>query len=158
MKRILLIDNGYLDKLMKVRLDYRKIAEYFDCERVIVYDCVDTDSPRARLIEAIRHIPGFTVKLGRMQYQSNDNTIRIQKMVDVMLALDIVKASHKFDSIVVLTGDMDFVPAFDEARHNLCEVILAHMNGVDRELREAANQSVLFDLKAQEKCKYVEER
>jgi uncharacterized LabA/DUF88 family protein len=152
-KRILLIDNGYLDKNMSIRLDYRKVADHFGCEQAIVYDCVDHDSPRAKFIEALKHLPGFSVKLGRLQFTSNDTTVRVQKMVDVMLALDIVKSSQRFDGVVVLTGDMDFVPAFLEAQHNMCEVTLVHITRVDYELTEASNRIVLFDTKLQDKCR-----
>ena len=156
MKRILLIDNGYLDKLMHFRLDYRKIADHFQCPQCIVYDCVNPDSTRARFIDALRYLPGFTVKLGKLQqppHSNGDYVPPVQKMVDVMLALDIVKASNRFDNVIVLTGDLDFVPAFDAARENMCEVTLVHINRVDQELLMAASSVVMFDLKLQEKCK-----
>ena len=162
MKRILLIDNAYLEHIASMRLDYRKVAEHFEVEQTIVYDCVQDGSTKARFIDALRYLPGFTVKLGKIQehpsgsYHTTNPGVYVppvQKMVDVMLALDIVKASQRFDNVIVLTGDCDFVPAFQEAQNNLCMVTLVHMDKVDQELVMAANQTVLFGLKIQEKCR-----
>ncbi len=61
-----------------------------------------------------------------------------QKGVDLRIGLDIARLSLRslVQTIVVVTGDSDFVPAFKFARREGVRVILRHMNhGVKKELR-----------------------
>lgn len=61
-----------------------------------------------------------------------------QKGVDLRIGLDIARLSLKqlVQTIVVCTGDSDFIPAFKFARREGIRVILAHMgHGVKRELK-----------------------
>lgn len=71
-----------------------------------------------------------------------------QKGVDLRIGLDIARLSMGglVSSIVVVTGDSDFVPAFKFARREGVRVILSHMgHGVKRELK-AHTDIVLEDL------------
>ncbi|EDM72950.1 hypothetical protein RAZWK3B_01980 [Roseobacter sp. AzwK-3b] len=61
-----------------------------------------------------------------------------QKGVDLRIGLDIDRLSLRqmVRTIVVVTGDSDFIPAFKFARREGVRVILAHMDhGVKRELK-----------------------
>lgn len=61
-----------------------------------------------------------------------------QKGVDLRIGLDIARLSLRqlVRTIVVVTGDSDFIPAFKFARREGIRVILAHMgHGVKRELK-----------------------
>lgn len=61
-----------------------------------------------------------------------------QKGVDLRIGLDIARLSLRqmVRTIVVVTGDSDFIPAFKFARREGVRVILAHMeHGVKRELK-----------------------
>lgn len=61
-----------------------------------------------------------------------------QKGVDLRIGLDIARLSLRqlVRTIVVVTGDSDFVPAFKFARREGIRVILRHMNhGVKKDLR-----------------------
>lgn len=61
-----------------------------------------------------------------------------QRGVDLRIGLDIARLSLRglVRTIVVVTGDSDFIPAFKFARREGVRVILAHMDhGVKRELR-----------------------
>ena len=61
-----------------------------------------------------------------------------QKGVDLRIGLDIARLSLRemVRTIVVVTGDSDFIPAFKFARREGVRVILAHMgHGVKTELK-----------------------
>jgi len=61
-----------------------------------------------------------------------------QKGVDLRIGLDIARLSlrNMVSTIVVCTGDSDFIPAFKFARREGVRVLLAHMgHGVKRELK-----------------------
>lgn len=61
-----------------------------------------------------------------------------QKGVDLRIGLDIARLSLRglVRTIVVVTGDSDFIPAFKFARREGVRVVLAHMgHGVKRELK-----------------------
>lgn len=66
-----------------------------------------------------------------------------QKGVDLRIALDISRLALRgiADTLVVVTGDGDFVPAFKFARREGLRIYLAHMNhGVTRELKVHADR------------------
>ena len=71
--------------------------------------------------------------------QENDFVLDIeQKGVDLRIGLDIARLSLRglVRTVVVVTGDSDFIPAFKFARREGVRVMLAHMgHGVKRELK-----------------------
>jgi len=77
--------------------------------------------------------------LGKRHLAANDFIPDIeQKGVDLRIGLDIARLSLRqlVRTIVVVTGDSDFIPAFKFARREGIRVILAHMgHGVKRELK-----------------------
>ncbi|MCU0912264.1 MAG: NYN domain-containing protein [Rhodobacteraceae bacterium] len=78
-------------------------------------------------------------ELGRRPLQADDLVMDIeQKGVDLRIGLDIARLSLKqlVQTIVVVTGDSDLVPAFKFARREGVRVVLSHMgHGVKRDLR-----------------------
>lgn len=61
-----------------------------------------------------------------------------QKGVDLRIALDIARLSLRgiVDTLVIVTGDSDFIPAFKFARREGLRIFLDHMrHGVKRELK-----------------------
>lgn len=77
--------------------------------------------------------------LGQRKLEESDFSPDIeQKGVDLRIGLDIARLSltRTVRTIVVVTGDSDFIPAFKFARREGVRVVLAHMqHGVKRDLR-----------------------
>lgn len=77
--------------------------------------------------------------LGQRYLGSDDFALDIeQKGVDLRIGLDIARLSLRglVQTIVVVTGDSDFIPAFKFARREGVRILLAHMgHGVKRELK-----------------------
>jgi len=73
-----------------------------------------------RFVAALEREPRFQVKLGRLaRREGNQGAIRFeQKMVDILLAVDLVQLSvdHQIQRAVILANDSDFVPAIEIAR------------------------------------------
>jgi uncharacterized LabA/DUF88 family protein len=65
----------------------------------------------------------FEIKLGRLEKRGNDFE---QKMVDVLLSIDLVElsAKSKIETAILVAGDSDFVPAVQKAKDNGVRVIL----------------------------------
>jgi len=64
------------------------------------------------------------VRLGRTEKRGP--TVFTQKMVDVLLSIDLVElsAKSKINVAILLAGDSDFVPAIQKAKNNGAKVIL----------------------------------
>jgi uncharacterized LabA/DUF88 family protein len=65
----------------------------------------------------------FEIKLGRLEKRGESFE---QKMVDVLLSIDLVElsAKSKIDTAILIAGDSDFVPAVKKAKDNGVRVIL----------------------------------
>ena len=63
------------------------------------------------------------VRLGRTEKRDKDFK---QKMVDVLLSIDLVElsAKSKINTAILIAGDSDFVPAIQKAKNNSAKVIL----------------------------------
>lgn len=133
------IDGGYFSKVLKTifnspRIDYEKVSDILcgnDCERLrtYYYDCMPyQDSPPSpqqrsrysahdRFIFNIKRLNRFEVKLGKLIYIPSSSEY-IQKRVDVLLSVDLVRMSwdHQIEKAVLVTGDSDFVPAIQAAK------------------------------------------
>lgn len=130
------IDGAYLAKVLKsefgeTHIDFEKFSNLLCKEaerlRTYYYNCMPYQSspptPEERkrysamdkFIYTIRRLPRFEVRLGRL---SNIRGKYIQKRVDVMLAVDLVRMSwgKQIHRGVLVTGDSDFVPAIKAAR------------------------------------------
>lgn len=72
-------------------------------------------SEMQRFVSNLNKLPRFEVKLGKLQLIGNQFK---QKMVDVLMSLDIVDmcSNKKISHAVIVAGDSDFVPAIKKAK------------------------------------------
>ncbi len=179
-RALLLIDGGYLDFLQRSfgspRLDYGRMAaaicEHFDSRllRCVYFNCLPylSQSPTPEEQEAYRKKEGFyqrlqklerfEVKLGRLAYRGMDESsgkpVLEQKQVDVLLAIEMVYASARrsVDTIILLSGDGDFLPAVELVKREGLTFGLAHgpRSGsqltVQEDLWEAADLRLTLDM------------
>jgi len=147
-KTMVCIDNGYLSKVLQghgmqgisnkklVSIIAKKsfIKDYF----VFLYDCMPYQSKSPTPEERERYAKkdkffsrmrknGFTVRLGRLQKIGNHFT---QKKVDTLWTADIAKMAFrkKMDTIIIITGDSDFVPGVEVAQELGIHTILWYSN------------------------------
>jgi len=135
------IDGGYARKVLEQfsnpRVCYFKFSEYVAAGqerlRTYYYDCapyvsspptVEQKTRKAgfdRFVAALELQSRFQVRLGRLARRVDHNgEIRFeQKMVDILLAVDLVQLSvgHQIQRAVLLAKDSDFVPAIQIARN-----------------------------------------
>jgi len=135
-KAVVLIDGGYLAHLLKEvfgepKKDFEDLSEKL-CEnverlRTYYYYCMPYQSSPPteeekeryaaadRFIYSLKKIPRFEVRLGKL---SRRGTEFVQKRVDVLLSVDLVRMSwgRQIDRAILITGDSDFVPAVQAAK------------------------------------------
>jgi uncharacterized LabA/DUF88 family protein len=143
-KTVLFIDGGYLAKVSKSfgmpKMDFLAFSDMLckgsddngnDRLRTYYYYCMPFQSspPSAeersrydradRFIKSLTKLPKFEVRLGRFQKIQNGSAAEyIQKGIDVMLAVDLVKMSwsKQIDRAVLLAADSDFIYAVQTAK------------------------------------------
>jgi uncharacterized LabA/DUF88 family protein len=94
------------------------------------YD-MEASGKKEAFFRALEHIPRYTVKRGVIAFRGKGEdgiTNFKEKMVDVLLALDIAKLSIKkqVSHIALITGDADYVPAVQLAKDEGVIVWLFH--------------------------------
>ena len=146
------IDAGYLDKVLhydheNARIDLsklaREMAEPDQLLRAYYYNCLPyqgnppTDEEKSRyasmhrFIIALRNLPRFEVRLGRLAYRGDDsegNPIFVQKRVDCMVGVDIALLAGKrtITNVLLFSGDSDLIPAVEAAKPEGVLVSLWH--------------------------------
>lgn len=165
------IDGGYARKVLEQfgnpRISYLKLSEhvagsqerlrtyYYDCSPYVSSPPTAREKTRKagfdRFVAALERQSRFQVKLGRLaRHESSDGTIRFeQKMVDILLAVDLVQLSvgHQIQRAVLLASDSDFVPAIQIAR-NAGTVVELYYHIPPRphtELMNACDDRILID-------------
>jgi len=142
------LDGGYFSKVLKYafdepNLDYEKFSDLI-CEgderlRTYYYDCMPYQSSpptnkekqmyaqKDKFIYNIRRLRRFEVRLGKLIYIPSAKDF-IQKRVDVLLSVDLVRMSwdHQISKAVLVTGDSDFVPAVQAAKDAGVLTVLYH--------------------------------
>jgi len=136
-KGAIFIDGGYLGKVLKnhfsePRVDYLKLSNKI-CEdlnvsrlRTYFYDCMPVirennerdkrkHAEKQKFISKIQRLPRFEVKKGKLQIIGGEFK---QKMVDVLMSLDIVDMcfDKQIHHAILVAGDADFVPAIKKAK------------------------------------------
>lgn len=136
-KGAVFIDGGYLGKVLKnhfgePRVDYLKLSNKI-CEdlevsrlRSYFYDCMPVTrknnerdkrkyAEKQKFISKIQRLPRFEIKTGKLQIIGGEFK---QKMVDVLMSLDIVDMcfDKQIDHAILVAGDADFVPAIKKAK------------------------------------------
>ncbi len=139
-KTVLFIDAGYLAKISKSfgqpKIDFLTLSEVLcndddDRLRTYYYYCMPFQgSPPSieesnryknaeKFVKSLTKLSKFEVRLGRFQKIQTESSIEyIQKGIDVMLAVDLVKMSwsKQIDRAIILAADSDFVYAVQTAK------------------------------------------
>jgi len=100
-----------------------------------------------RFHAALRRLPRFEVKLGRVAYRGNDfegKPIYEQKRVDLLLGMDLILHSVKrtVDEVFLVTGDSDFIPAIQAAKTEGVITYLVYSGTVYQDLFDAADERI----------------
>ena len=136
------IDGGYARKVLEQfsnpRISYLKFSQqvaagqerlrtyYYDCAPYVSSPPTPEEKTRKagfdRFVSALELQSRFQVRLGRLAKRGElaDGTPRFeQKMVDILLAVDLVQLAvgHQIQRAVLLAKDSDFVPAIQIARN-----------------------------------------
>jgi uncharacterized LabA/DUF88 family protein len=136
-KAAVFIDGGYLNKILKhqfeqPRLDYAKLCNkicrdldvtrlrtyFYHCLPIVRNRNIRDEKRHAdmqQFITKLKRLPRFDVKLGRLQLIGGQFK---QKMVDVLMSLDIVNMcfSKQVHHALLIAGDSDFIPAVRKAK------------------------------------------
>ncbi|MCK4960092.1 MAG: NYN domain-containing protein [Planctomycetes bacterium] len=170
-KYAVFIDGGYIKTVLSgfgnPDFDYfafsESVAEDDKRLRTYYYDCAPYVSQppsekqkqmKARFDKfqcALKRFPRFEVRLGRLNRRRTGSETRYeQKMVDVLLTIDLVKLSVEkvIQRAVIITNDADFVPAIKVARD--AGVIVKLYRGVkdhNAALMEACDEWAYIDKK-----------
>lgn len=135
-RSVIFLDGAYLAKILKSefgepRVDFLKLSNKL-CEgterlRTCYYWCMpyqsnpptpeerDRYSKADKFMNSLRRLPRFEIRPGKLSRQSGEF---VQKRVDILLAVDLVRMSwgKQIGTAVLLTGDSDFVPAVEAAK------------------------------------------
>jgi uncharacterized LabA/DUF88 family protein len=181
------IDGGYVDKLLRhefsnAKISYerfvREIADQIrpdlDILRTYYYHCepYKSDPPTTEeskrfgamqnFLDALRRLPRFEVRLGRLARRTiKKQEYRFeQKMVDVLLSVDLVRLSarDKISHAAIVAGDSDFVPAIKVARDEGVSIWLFHGQKIHNELWETVDERRRITAKMIDKARWVEKR
>lgn len=166
------IDGAYLDFMLRdefqgVRIDYERLsaemAGPLELLRTYYYHCapyqsaVPTQEERDRKAKfdrfhhALRTIPRYEVRLGKLEYRGIDADGRPrfeQKRVDILLGVDLVRLAAKghISDAILLAGDSDFLPAVEAAKAEGVLFRLYHGHNPHDDLRLSADERVQVDV------------
>jgi len=145
-RAVVLIDNGYLsavlrDEFGEPRIDYLRLSEII-CEgyhrlRTYVYDCLpyqgnpptteqkELYAGKIKFFNALQKLPSFEPRFGKQRPRAGGY---IQKGVDILLAVDLVRLSSKgqIQKAFLVGGDGDYVPVVKVAKDEGVSVKLYH--------------------------------
>lgn len=145
-RAVVLIDNGYLsailrDEFKETRIDYLKLSEVI-CKgysrlRTYIYDCLpyqanpptpeqqELYAGKVKFFNALQKLPSFEPRFGKQRPRAGGF---VQKGVDVLLAVDLVRLSSKgqIQKAFLIAGDGDYVPAVKAAKDDGVSVKLYH--------------------------------
>ena len=125
------IDGAYLEKVLlyehgKARIDFRRLVDVMvegdELLRAYYYHCLPyqsnppTDAEKARyaarhgFLTALRHIPRFEVRLGKLAYRgttADGKPVFQQKRVDLMLGVDmaLLAGKNRIAKMALLSGE-----------------------------------------------------
>jgi len=146
----ILIDGGYLDNVKRnffsnEKIDLIKFSNEISTRylsnmqifRSFYYDAPPWNGPgsdpkwvtqRNNYHSAISQLDGYILRLGRLKRVSNNPPKYVQKGVDVLIAIDIVKLSNQtsISHIVLISGDTDLAPAIKVASDNYKRIVFIH--------------------------------
>lgn len=176
-KCAIFIDGGYLNRVLDkfgkdISLDYLKFSEQICLDlnlnrlRTYFYHCLpfiradnNHDMSRHRsmqkFLSKLKRLPRFEIKLGKLQLIGNQFR---QKMVDVLMSLDIVNMcfDNKVQYVVLIAGDTDFVPAIKKAKD--CGAIVHlfyHPKSIHNRLLDEVDELHIISEELINKCRIV---
>lgn len=189
MTTAIFIDGGYIAEITKnlgIRIDFERLRDYVKGKtqlyRTYYYYCMPFQSAEpsaeestryskaSKFIERLRQIPDFEVKLGKIQRVYNKEFHKYefnQKMVDVMIAVDIVKLSIEktITRAILMAGDSDFVYAIEIAKQYGIDIELYYYrdhkdhsdnsNYINDDLFNAVTEPKLMNSHFFEKCQML---
>ena len=170
-KAAVFIDGGYLNKINteKFKLDYQKLVSCLlgssmELWRAYYYNCLpykssnpsEDDKERfnnaQRFYDCLKKFPRMSVRLGKLKYRGEDKNnkpIFEQKQVDLMLGLDIASVclSGKVETVILVSGDGDMLPAVKTAKDENIIVRLAHgaSDTYDQALWDEADERIALN-------------
>lgn len=159
------IDGAYLEKVLKEefnepKIDFEKLVREIqgnkDLLRTYYYHCLPYLSKqptpeeqtrynkRNRFYEALRYLPRFEVRLGKLAFRGIDQSghpIFEQKRVDVLFARDVVllAAKQQISTAFIITGDSDLIPALQTAKDEGVKIHLYHGSNPHHDLWRVAD-------------------
>jgi len=161
-KCAIFIDGGYLNKILKNffnarNIDYLNLSNEICNElrlkrlRTYYYQCAPIvrennkiDSVKQanmqRFLTNLRRLPRFEVKLGRLQLIGGQFK---QKMVDVLMSLDITTMSYEnqIQHAILIAGDADFVPAIRKAKeYGIIVHLFYHPSSIHNEIMDEVDE------------------
>jgi uncharacterized LabA/DUF88 family protein len=175
-KCAILIDGGYLDKVMAndfahTKLDIGKLGDELcgsmERLRTYYYHCMPyqgtppTDDEKRRFasmdsfISNLKKLPRFQFRQGKLQKIKGEFR---QKRVDIWMAVDLVRMSSQkqIDKAIIITGDSDLVPAIEAARDcGVVVVLLYSPNSRHDELLQACDERYEITRNLVEKAKLL---
>jgi uncharacterized LabA/DUF88 family protein len=150
-RTVVIIDGGYLDKVMNnlcnPKFDYKDlINELVGADELVMvnyYHCLPYKNSfsnekslsyyasKYKFYDALSHIDKFEIKLGKLVYRGTTQRgeeIFEQKKVDSMIAVDItvMAVRREVDRIVLIAGDADHIPPVELAQKEGIIVSLYH--------------------------------
>lgn len=185
-RAVVLIDHGYFSAILRdefgsPKIDYLKFSETI-CQdylrlRTYLYDCMpyQSDPPtleqqqlyssKQKFFAGISKLPSFDVRFGKIRPRPGGP---IQKGVDVLLAVDLVRLSSKgqIQKAFLMAGDADYVPAVKVARDEGVSVKLYHSGAFQKmgdkllpkysnELWEVCDEREVITAELIDKCKLI---
>ena len=179
------IDGGYMDKVLRnefggVKISYDRLACEIACLirpdldvlRTYYYHCLPHKShpPTKReskrfgamqsFLESLDRLPRFEVREGRLARRGPDKQGCYhfeQKMVDVLLSVDLVRLSTggQISHAALVAGDSDFVPAVQAARNAGVSMWLFHGERYHNELWKLADERIRISPELIEKVRWI---
>lgn len=180
------IDGGYLDKVLRKEFNGAKISfdrftkevvsrvrpdldilrtYYYHCEPYKSSPPTVEESQRfgamQNFLDALRRLPRFEVRLGRLARRATSKQGKYrfeQKMVDVLMSVDLVRlsAGNKISHAIIVAGDSDFVPAIKVARDEGVSVWLLHGQRPHSELWKTSDERIQITAELIDKVRWIE--
>ncbi len=160
-KIAIFIDSGYLDKItikFGFRIDYKKlikdVSNKYELFRTYYYYCAPYSSPiptevekkmqskHSKFIYVMQQIPRLELRKGKLEKR---DSFYVQKRVDILLAVDLVRLSWKnqIQAAALITGDSDFVPAVKDAKDSgIITKLYYHKECVHDELKHCCDDTI----------------
>jgi uncharacterized LabA/DUF88 family protein len=163
-KFALFIDSGYLNKILRnvfhiSKIDYLKLSNKISDElnlvrlRTYYYTCMPIiragnknsedilrKSNFQKFLTNLKRLPRFEVKLGKLQLIAGQFK---QKMIDVLMSLDIATMSYEnqVQHVLLIAGDADFIPAIKKAKdYGIIVHLFYHPSSVHTELLDEVDE------------------